>query len=128
MIAARASRRVSRQSECGSVDARKMIGSGDTATIAQQSTGRSKLAAVKDCRYLVANSDFRELRDFAQEERVAPGNDKTTGPQRQVSDDLVKFLLGAGSQNLELQPEGVCRLLRIADLDLGNSRIVRIDC
>jgi hypothetical protein len=32
-----------------------MIGIGDAATIAQQSTGRSKLTAVKDCRDLVAN-------------------------------------------------------------------------
>ena len=59
-----------------------MIGIGDTSPVAQQSTGCSKLAAVKDCRDLVANGDCGEFRGLAQEDCVAGGNDKAAGSLR----------------------------------------------
>ena len=43
---------------------------------------------------------------------------------RQVGQGLVKFFLGAGLEDLELQPEGARCILRILDLDLGNGRVL----
>src|SRR5262249_28541820 len=54
--------------DAAGIDAGKMIGIGDTGTVTQQSTGRRKLAAVKDCRNLVANGDCGKLCGLTQEE------------------------------------------------------------
>ena len=54
--------------DAADIDAGKMIGLGDAATLAQQSTGRSKLAAVKDCRELVANGDCGKVCGLTEEE------------------------------------------------------------
>jgi hypothetical protein len=51
--------------DAASIDA---VGIGDAATIAQQSTGCSKLAAVKDCRDLVANGDCGKVCGLTKEE------------------------------------------------------------
>jgi hypothetical protein len=75
----------------------------------------------------VANGNCGELHDFAQEKRVARGNNKPAGSLWQVSDDIIKFLLGAGLHDVQLQPKGARRILRVPDLDLGNGRVLGID-
>ena len=45
---------------------------------------------------------------------------------RQVGQGLVKFFLGAGLEDLELQPERARCILRILDWDLGDGRTVAL--
>ena len=54
--------------DAAGIDAGEMIGIGDTGTVAQQFTSCRELAAVKDCRDLVANGECGEFRGLAEEE------------------------------------------------------------
>ena len=89
------------------VNAGEMVEINNTASVTNPPASRHKVAPLVNRRHGVANGDGREICALAIEERIAGEDHEAAGSQlRQTCDSAVDFGLGAGLQDMELQPEG----------------------
>src|SRR6185295_13757467 len=98
------------------IDASQVVGVGNTAAVADQSSGRCELTPQKDAWYGVPHRDCGQRGAFAEEKRVAAGDHQPDGPLRQPRGDIVEFRLRARLQDLQLQSKRARRFLRIMGL------------
>ena len=96
---------------------------GNISAVTHQATGHGELALIVDRRHRVADSQCAELFGPVNEECAGTNHEPARSQLDQLCEDPIEITFGAGSQDMELQPQGTGCCLHVLRGGLGKSRI-----
>src|SRR4029079_11141579 len=109
------------------IDAGQAVSVGNVRSVTHQTSGRSKLAILENCRHGVAKRQRAKLFANAREERAGADNEPTRLQLEQPGENYIQVRFAAGIEDMELQPQSACSRQRFLHHGFHNRRLGRVD-